>query len=159
MSLSAKRKREKRMKSYVFPVVIEPDDDVCRTDVPERVAGCRNVGPHEGGSTQEHPRGGSDGDGGTIGGRVCPSERISVRPTARCGYRMSVDYSGLRSLIARQLAPALQTDGLNLARQKGSQRRYVYPNGRRVILSFHHVSGHLSNRHAPEHHRIAGTLD
>jgi len=53
---------------------------------------------------------------------------------------MSVDYSVLRSLTARQLASALQTDGFTLKRQKGSHRRYVHPDGRRVTLSFHHAS-------------------
>jgi predicted RNA binding protein YcfA (HicA-like mRNA interferase family) len=53
---------------------------------------------------------------------------------------MSVDFSRLRSLTARQLASALQADGFVLKRQKGSHRHYVHPDGRRVTLSFHHAS-------------------
>jgi predicted RNA binding protein YcfA (HicA-like mRNA interferase family) len=53
---------------------------------------------------------------------------------------MSIDYSRLRSLSARQLASALQSDGFILKRQKGSHRLYVHPDGRRVTLSFHHSS-------------------
>jgi predicted RNA binding protein YcfA (HicA-like mRNA interferase family) len=53
---------------------------------------------------------------------------------------MSADYSRLRSLTARRLASALQSDGFTLKRQKGSHRHYVHPDGRRVTLSFHHAS-------------------
>lgn len=53
---------------------------------------------------------------------------------------MNVDYSGLRSVTARQLAAALVADGFELARQRGSHRRYRHPDGRRVTLSFHHPS-------------------
>jgi predicted RNA binding protein YcfA (HicA-like mRNA interferase family) len=53
---------------------------------------------------------------------------------------MSVDFSRLNSLTARQLASALQADGFALNRQKGSHRHYVHPDGRRVTLSFHHAS-------------------
>lgn len=53
---------------------------------------------------------------------------------------MTVDYSRLRSLTARQLAAALQSDGFVLKRQKGSHRHYVHADGRRVTLSFHHSS-------------------
>jgi predicted RNA binding protein YcfA (HicA-like mRNA interferase family) len=53
---------------------------------------------------------------------------------------MTVDYSRLRSVTARQLASALQTDGFQLQRQKGSHRHYRHADGRRVTLSFHHSS-------------------
>ena len=53
---------------------------------------------------------------------------------------MTVDYSKLRSVTARQLASALQVDGFHLQRQKGSHRHYRHPDGRRVTLSFHHSS-------------------
>jgi predicted RNA binding protein YcfA (HicA-like mRNA interferase family) len=53
---------------------------------------------------------------------------------------MSIDFSRIRSLTARQLASALQTDGFSLKRQKGSHRHYVHPDRRRVTLSFHHTS-------------------
>jgi predicted RNA binding protein YcfA (HicA-like mRNA interferase family) len=52
---------------------------------------------------------------------------------------MSVDFSRLRSLTARQLVSALQADGYSLKRQKGSHRHYVHPDGRGVTLSFHHA--------------------
>jgi predicted RNA binding protein YcfA (HicA-like mRNA interferase family) len=53
---------------------------------------------------------------------------------------MTVDYSRLRSVTARQLASALQADGLQLQRQKVSHRHYRHADGRRVTLSFHHSS-------------------
>jgi predicted RNA binding protein YcfA (HicA-like mRNA interferase family) len=53
---------------------------------------------------------------------------------------MTVDYSQLRSISARQLASALEKDGFRLQRQKGSHRHYRHPDGRRVTLSFHHSS-------------------
>lgn len=53
---------------------------------------------------------------------------------------MTVDDSQLRSLTARQLASALEKDGFQLQRQKGSHRHYRHPDGRRVTLSFHHSS-------------------
>ena len=53
---------------------------------------------------------------------------------------MTVEYSRLRSLTARQLISALQRDGFSLARQKGSHRLYRHPDGRRVTVSFHHTS-------------------
>lgn len=53
---------------------------------------------------------------------------------------MTVDYSAIRSLTARQLASALQADGFALQRQKGSHRHYRHSDGRRVTLSFHHSS-------------------
>lgn len=53
---------------------------------------------------------------------------------------MTVDYSKLRSITARQLASALKADGFQLQRQKGSHRHYRHPDGRRVTLSFHHSS-------------------
>ncbi len=53
---------------------------------------------------------------------------------------MTVDYSKLRSVTARQLVTALQGDGFQLQRQKGSHRHYRHPDGRRVTLSFHHSS-------------------
>jgi len=51
---------------------------------------------------------------------------------------MTVDYSRPHSVSARQLAFALQGDGFQLQRQKGSHRHFRHPDGRRVTLSFHH---------------------
>ena len=53
---------------------------------------------------------------------------------------MSIEYARLRSVTARQLVAALQGDGFDLQRQKGSHRHYRHPDGRRVTLSFHHSS-------------------
>lgn len=53
---------------------------------------------------------------------------------------MSIDFSKLRSVTARQFASALQSDGFQLQRQKGSHRHYKHSDGRRVTLSFHHSS-------------------
>ena len=53
---------------------------------------------------------------------------------------MTVDYSRLRSVTARQLVSALQSDGFDLQRQKGSHRLYKHSDGSRVTLSFHHSS-------------------
>lgn len=53
---------------------------------------------------------------------------------------MTIEYAKLRSVTARQLASALQADGFDLQRQKGSHRHYRHTDGRRVTLSFHHSS-------------------
>lgn len=53
---------------------------------------------------------------------------------------MTIDYSKLRSVTARQFISALQADGFQLQRQKGSHRHYRHLDGRRVTLSFHHSS-------------------
>lgn len=51
-----------------------------------------------------------------------------------------MDYTKLRSLTAREIARALRRDGFELKRQRGSHRRYVHSDGRRVTLSFHRSS-------------------
>jgi predicted RNA binding protein YcfA (HicA-like mRNA interferase family) len=53
---------------------------------------------------------------------------------------MSIDYTRLRSITARQIAAALLKDGFELLRQKGSHRHYRRTDGRRVTLTFHHSS-------------------
>lgn len=53
---------------------------------------------------------------------------------------MTIDYSQLRGISARKIAKALQDDGFEFTRQRGSHRRYRHPDGRRVTLSFHHAS-------------------
>ena len=45
-----------------------------------------------------------------------------------------------RGLTARQLTRALQTDGFQLARRRGSHRIYRHPNGRRVVVAYHALS-------------------
>ena len=51
---------------------------------------------------------------------------------------ISIDYSKLRSLSARELVNALERDGFLLRRQKGSHYRYRHVDGRKVTVSFHH---------------------
>ncbi|HSE84483.1 MAG TPA: type II toxin-antitoxin system HicA family toxin [Thermodesulfobacteriota bacterium] len=53
---------------------------------------------------------------------------------------MSIDYSILRSLTARQIINALIRDGFYLRSQKGSHQRYYHTDGRRVTVSFHRPS-------------------
>ncbi len=50
---------------------------------------------------------------------------------------MAIDYSGLRSLTARQLITALERDGFYFVRQKGSHQRYHHQDGRRVTVAPH----------------------
>lgn len=50
---------------------------------------------------------------------------------------MSLDWSVLRSLTARELIGALSRDGFSLRSQAGSHQRYRHPDGRRVTVSFH----------------------
>ncbi|OGG40730.1 hypothetical protein A3A21_01930 [Candidatus Jorgensenbacteria bacterium RIFCSPLOWO2_01_FULL_45_25b] len=45
-----------------------------------------------------------------------------------------------RNLTARELIRALQQDNFKLKQRKGSHRRYVHPDGRRITVSFHHLS-------------------
>ncbi len=53
---------------------------------------------------------------------------------------MTLDYSKLRNLSAREIIAALLHDGFQFRRQKGSHQRYVHPDGRRVTVSFHRSS-------------------
>ena len=53
---------------------------------------------------------------------------------------MPIDYSRLRSLTPRRLIRALEQDNFFLKRQRGSHRRYAHTDGRRVTVSFHHLS-------------------
>ena len=53
---------------------------------------------------------------------------------------MSIDWSALRSVRARELISALIRDGFFLRSQSGSHQRYRHPDGRRVTVSFHHAS-------------------
>ena len=50
---------------------------------------------------------------------------------------MAIDYSGLRSLTARELIAALERDGFRWVRQVGSHQRYRHPDGRRVTVAPH----------------------
>jgi predicted RNA binding protein YcfA (HicA-like mRNA interferase family) len=60
---------------------------------------------------------------------------------------MTIEYAKLRSVTARQLVAALQADGFDLQRQKGSHRHYRQPDGRRgpspsTILPTHSARVH-----------------
>jgi len=57
---------------------------------------------------------------------------------------MPIDYSRLRGLTARELIAALIRDGFELRSQKGSHQHYRHPDGRRVTVSFHHLSDYIS---------------
>jgi len=50
---------------------------------------------------------------------------------------MALDYRRLRSITAREVASSLLRDGFKLIRQKGSHKRYVHADGRRMTLTFH----------------------
>lgn len=53
---------------------------------------------------------------------------------------MTINYSKLRSLIARKLINALIKDGFWLDSQTGSHQQYRHRDGRMVTVSFHHPS-------------------
>lgn len=42
-----------------------------------------------------------------------------------------------RGITARQFIRALQSDGFQLRRTKGSHRLYGHPDGRRVVVAYH----------------------
>ena len=45
----------------------------------------------------------------------------------------------LKNTPVRELIRALQQDGFSYTRRKGSQRVYRQPDGRRVIVHYHHA--------------------
>ena len=47
-----------------------------------------------------------------------------------------IDYSGLRSLTARQFVRALRQDGFEFRRKTGSHERYRHQDGRRVTVPY-----------------------
>lgn len=54
---------------------------------------------------------------------------------------MNIEYGQLRSLTARKIINALESDGFRLKRQKGSHRHYFNDaDRRRVTVTFHHSS-------------------
>ncbi len=53
---------------------------------------------------------------------------------------MTIDYSRIRTITAREIVSALESDGFSLARQRGAHRRYVHKDGRAVTVSFHRPS-------------------
>ena len=50
---------------------------------------------------------------------------------------MAVDYSGIRTLTAREIIAALKRDGFFFVRQTGSHQRFRHPDGRRVTVAPH----------------------
>ena len=44
----------------------------------------------------------------------------------------------LKNTPIRELIRALKQDGFHYTRRKGSQRAYRHPDGRRVIIHYHH---------------------
>jgi len=50
----------------------------------------------------------------------------------------SIDYSRLRSLTARQIIRALEREGFQLDRTRGSHHHYLHPDGRRVTVIYKH---------------------
>ena len=53
---------------------------------------------------------------------------------------MSIDWSALRSLTAREIISALMRDGFFLRSQSGAHQQYRHADGRRVTVSFHRPS-------------------
>jgi len=51
-----------------------------------------------------------------------------------------IDYSKLRQITARELLKAIEKDGFIFKNQKGSHKRYIHKDGRRVTLPYHHSS-------------------
>lgn len=49
----------------------------------------------------------------------------------------------LKNTSVRELIRALEQDGFLYRRRKGSQRVYRHPDGRRVVLHFHHAKDTL----------------
>ena len=54
---------------------------------------------------------------------------------------MPIDYARLRNINTRELIRALHRDGFELRRQRGSHRRYVHGDGRKVTVPYHKPSG------------------
>lgn len=49
----------------------------------------------------------------------------------------------LKNIPVRELIRALEQDGFSYTRRKGSQRAYRQPDGRRVIVHYHHAKDTL----------------
>jgi predicted RNA binding protein YcfA (HicA-like mRNA interferase family) len=49
----------------------------------------------------------------------------------------------LKNTPVRELIKALEQDGFRYRRRKGSQRVYRHPDGRRVVIHFHHAKDTL----------------
>jgi len=51
---------------------------------------------------------------------------------------MSIEWTKIRGVTAKELTNALIKDNFYLRAQKGSHHRYYHPNGRRVTVAYHH---------------------
>jgi predicted RNA binding protein YcfA (HicA-like mRNA interferase family) len=49
----------------------------------------------------------------------------------------------LRNVPVRELIRALEQDGFQYKKRKGSQRVYRHPDGRRVVIHYHHAKDTL----------------
>ena len=49
----------------------------------------------------------------------------------------------LKNTPVRELIRALERDGFKYKRRKGSQRVYRHPDGRRVVIHYHHAKNTL----------------
>ena len=49
----------------------------------------------------------------------------------------------LKNTSVRELIKALEQDGFEYKRRKGSQRVYRHPDGRRVVIHYHHAKDTL----------------
>ena len=49
----------------------------------------------------------------------------------------------LKNTPVRELIRALERDGFQYKRRKGSQRVYRHPDGRRVVIHYHHAKNTL----------------
>ena len=49
----------------------------------------------------------------------------------------------LKNTAVRELIRAIEQDGFQYKRRKGSQRVYRHPDGRRVVIHFHHAKDTL----------------
>jgi predicted RNA binding protein YcfA (HicA-like mRNA interferase family) len=49
----------------------------------------------------------------------------------------------LKNIPIRELIRALEQDGFQYKRRKGSQRVYRHPDGRRVVIHYHHAKDTL----------------
>jgi predicted RNA binding protein YcfA (HicA-like mRNA interferase family) len=56
---------------------------------------------------------------------------------------LGIDYSKLRAVNTRDIVGALDRDGFELRRQRGSHRRYGHADGRRLTLPYHSSGGTL----------------
>jgi predicted RNA binding protein YcfA (HicA-like mRNA interferase family)/predicted RNase H-like HicB family nuclease len=132
----------KGMKTYVFRVVIEPDEDRWSAHCPALL----KYSAVTWGNTQEEALKHIQEvvqlvveelmeDGEPIPEDVQVSQEPLVAVTL---WSMAIDYSQLRSLTAREIITALIRDGFFLRAQAGSHQRYRHPDGRRVTVSFHH---------------------